>query len=641
MTLTLLVVAWLLTYLVHSSILLGGAWLLTATRIVRSPVAKDLVWKVCLVGGILTATVYSAFPYQPYSAHVLLPGVARSTLAAGTQRVDPPVAAASAVAISPSWSAPRSSGVPVVRRPAAPELRLAPVVSPIPDPRTAEASLWFWPNVILGVWLLGAMLFGVRVFRCKLRLSRQLGDRREIESGPLVAMLDSLRAAAGARRPIRLTISSELAGPVAMGAAEICLPQRALTALSPAEQRAVLSHELGHLVRQDPLWLGLSVACESLFFFQPLNRLARRRVQEAAEYLCDDWAVHQTGGSLTLARCLAEVATWIGAAPRAVPVSGMAENRSQLVERVHRLLEGAQPSARRMKSAVPLAALVLSSVAFAAPGISPPCDQDEGAPAARAQAATSWALTGRQGGPQAWATIRDAHVIIFRDGFAPRLTGQGHLGIRRGGQAIELGDGQRLLVNGREPSGDRAVKVCETDSVRIVDEGGRTLWRLEPVRLEPEQALGWAEAGSSAPESWSRAEARFMAGSRAWAEARGGSEPALGSDRFDSLDEQLDTLGSRFDVLDTVDFEAVTRAAVQLGEQVKHSVRVRVVPELIRAQDAAGRISAEVAPRLAEMGVRVAAEVVPAIVQGLCDGGLCDSSSAPVKRHKVLTKQRP
>ena len=41
MTLTLLVVAWLLTYLVHSTILLGGAWLLSAARVVRSPVARD------------------------------------------------------------------------------------------------------------------------------------------------------------------------------------------------------------------------------------------------------------------------------------------------------------------------------------------------------------------------------------------------------------------------------------------------------------------------------------------------------------------------------------------------------------------------------------------------------------------------
>jgi beta-lactamase regulating signal transducer with metallopeptidase domain len=652
MTLTLLVVAWLLTYLVHSTILLGGAWLLSAARIVRSPVATDVLWKVCLVGGILTATVYSAFPYQPYSAHVLLPGVSRAALAAGAQRLDLPVAAASAGALSPAWASPVSAVIRSARRTAAPLVQPMAAATPIANPQAAAPSLWSWPYVILGVWLLGAVLFLVRVQRCRRRFARQLRDRREITGGPLVAMLDSLRATAGARRPIRLTTSSELAGPVAMGAAEICIPERALTALSPAQQRAVLAHELGHLVRQDPIWLGLSVACESLLFFQPLNVLARRRVQEAAEFLCDDWAVHQTGGSLTLARCLAEVATWIETAPRAVMVSGMASNRSQLLERVHRLLEGAQPSVRRMRSAVPLAALALSTVAFAAPGISPPCDQDEGVPAA--QASSSWARAARQGGPHAWATIRDAHLITFRDGFAPRLTGQGHLGIRRGGRAIELGDGQRLLLNGREPRDDREIEVCETDSVQIVDAEGRTLWQLEPVRVAPERATGWAEAGS-APESWSTAESQGLGEARARLETRARDERRVrdgvrvrdetrvrGVGRLDSLDDELDSLGSRFDALDTVDVEAVARAAVLLGERVTHAVDVHVVPELVRAQDAAVLVSAGLAPRLAEIGTRVATEVVPALVRGLCDGGLCDDGGAPPRKsRKVLSKHRP
>jgi beta-lactamase regulating signal transducer with metallopeptidase domain len=646
MTLTLLVVAWLLTYLLHSTILLGGAWLLTAARVVRSPVAKDTLWKVCLVGGIVTATVYSAFPYQPYSAHVLLPGVARATLSAGRQRSVEPVASASGGAVSSTRTARRPSDAPVSRSAVGLDLRMAAQASAIPDPRSPAVSRWAWPYGFVGVWLLGMVLFLVRVLRCRAKFTRQLGERREIADGPLVAMLGSLQAAAGVRRPIRLTVSSELAGPVAMGAGEICLPERALTSLSPAEQRAVLAHELGHLVRQDPLWLGLSVACESVFFFQPLNVLARRRIQEAAEYLCDDWAVHQTGGSLTLARCLAEVATWIARSPRAMPVSGMASNRSLLIERVHRLLEGAEPSARRLRFAVPVAALALSSVAFAAPGFSPPCDQAEAEPAATQ--ASTWARVARQGGPRAWATIRGAHVIVFRDGFAPRLTGRGHLGIRRGGRAIELGDGQRLLVNGREPSDDAEVQVCETDSLVIVGEDGRVLWRLQPERVEPERSAGWAEAGPSAAEGWTRAEARFMAESqagaesRAWAEAAGRGEPALGADRLDSLGEQIDSLGDRFDALDTADFEGVTRAAVALSDQVTRAVTDHVVPKMVRAQDAALRISPDLTPLLVEVGTRVATDVVPALVRGLCDGGLCDDSgSAPVKRGKVLRKHRP
>ena len=378
MALALLAVAWLLTYLLHSTILLGGAWLLAATRAVRSPVAKDALWKVCLVGGLVTATVQTAFPLEGFGQRLWLPdgsavqeqmATAAPVAAAGTWTTAEPAAPRRAT------PAEERSPTPYTPRPT-PGLSGAPVSAPEatstynPQPTTGLA----WPLALLGIWTLGAVAMLVRLTLRRARFCRRLGERRELSEGPLVETLESLRAAAGVRRRVHLAVSAELSSPVAMGASEICLPERVLTALGPAEQRAVLAHELGHLVRRDPTWLALGVALENLLFVQPLNRLARRRVQEAAEYLCDDWAARQTGG-LTLARCLAEVATWLQAQRRAVPVSGMAENRSQLVERVQRLLDGAEPrAARGLRLAVPVAALALSTVAFAAPGVLPPCD---------------------------------------------------------------------------------------------------------------------------------------------------------------------------------------------------------------------------------------------------------------------------
>ncbi len=143
--------------------------------------------------------------------------------------------------------------------------------------------------------------------------------------------------------------------------------------------------------------------------------------------------------------------------------------------------------------AVPVAALALSSMAFAAPGVSPPRDQGETLGAAAASSAPAvW-----QGPAQAWATIRDGHVLAFRDGFAPRLTGQGHLGIRRGGRMIELAEGQRLLVNGREPSDDAIVEIRSSDSLQIVDSDGRTLWRIAPVRVSRERSDGLRDVGGA------------------------------------------------------------------------------------------------------------------------------------------------
>ena len=53
--------SWLLTYLVHSSLLLVGAWLLTDRRAIGSMLVRDTVWKVALVGGIFTASLQVGF----------------------------------------------------------------------------------------------------------------------------------------------------------------------------------------------------------------------------------------------------------------------------------------------------------------------------------------------------------------------------------------------------------------------------------------------------------------------------------------------------------------------------------------------------------------------------------------------------
>src|SRR2546426_11572527 len=48
--------AWLLTYLIHSTVLLGIAWLVTRRRRLE-PAASDLLWKVALLASLVTGTI--------------------------------------------------------------------------------------------------------------------------------------------------------------------------------------------------------------------------------------------------------------------------------------------------------------------------------------------------------------------------------------------------------------------------------------------------------------------------------------------------------------------------------------------------------------------------------------------------------
>ena len=90
----------------------------------------------------------------------------------------------------------------------------------------------------------------------------------------------------------------------------IVLPAGIEQELTPAELKALLAHEVAHLVRRDPWWLLLFEFLCTCCAFQPLNFLARRRWQQAAELMCDDWAVERHVSVTSLATCLTRIAEW-------------------------------------------------------------------------------------------------------------------------------------------------------------------------------------------------------------------------------------------------------------------------------------------------------------------------------------------
>ncbi|HET9293695.1 MAG TPA: HEAT repeat domain-containing protein [Gemmatimonadales bacterium] len=333
------VIAWLMTYSLHSTLLLGGVWVLTRRGWIRSHQLRDLFWKTALIGGLVTATTQS----------VLLRYVGEDGL---------PLPAARTSLVIPRADLPmplRQLRSPADRAEAAPIREGAGGVD--------------WIAVLLGVWSLGAV-FGLGAFGLgHLRLSRRLGRRETVDDPVLVAALNSIRREAGIRRPIRLTSSPALGSPVALGRSEICVPAAVIATLDRAQQRSVLAHELAHLVRSDPFWLAASCVIERGFFFQPLNRVARRELQEAAEYLCDDWAVRSTGSGLNMAKSLMRVAEWMHGRPSPVPLAGMMERPSQLVARVRRLIDHRGSAEAPRNWPIPVAFGLVLLIAVVVPGV--------------------------------------------------------------------------------------------------------------------------------------------------------------------------------------------------------------------------------------------------------------------------------
>jgi len=333
--------AWLFTYAVHSTLLLGAAWALA--RRVRGEAWREWVWKTALVGGVVTASLQTGLGLEPgtgrfeLSAAPALDGAPRSALAPFGAS-----AAASLALLEPARDARHARGASVL------------LAGPAREPGLP------WTHVALALWILGGLAVFALLVPASRRLRDRLAGRRPLDRGPLPAALERLRRSAGVRRKVRLCVSPRLRAPIAMGVAapQICLPERALVELTPAQQEAMLAHELAHIARFDPLWLGLCRWLETLFFFQPLNALARRRLADSAEFLCDAWAVRATQSRLALARCLASVAGWIAGGPERLPVCGMAHARSRLSARVERILNAPlEERAPRWSAALALGAI--------------------------------------------------------------------------------------------------------------------------------------------------------------------------------------------------------------------------------------------------------------------------------------------
>jgi len=338
--------AWLLTYAIHSTVLLSLAWLLVRTRH-WSPGASELLWKSAILGGILTASVQLRLDVRP-AGTVMLQRATVSAPATSRAQID---------RVQDAGSGKREANLNVsASQPAAD--RSGPAIS---MSRSSVAVL---------AWALVALVLGLSYVARRLILVGRLGDRNAVHEGRLPEMLTELARDAGLRSTPRLTSTSRISSPIALGVGEICVPETALTDLDPEQQRSLLAHELAHLARRDPVWLGVASLIERVFWIQPLNRVANRQIATSAEFLCDDWAVRRTGSGLPLARCLAQVAEWIQASPLGVPVAGMAEERSLLISRVARLLEGVTPSSRSRRGLAVGATAVLVATILVAPGVS-------------------------------------------------------------------------------------------------------------------------------------------------------------------------------------------------------------------------------------------------------------------------------
>ncbi|WP_343628951.1 M56 family metallopeptidase [Roseateles sp.] len=369
-----LLTGWLLNYLLHSTVLLGGVWALERLGVLKHPAWRELCWRWAFFGAVLTA---SAQPLLQFSG-VGLPvkGLGTSVEAprnstTGRDRAVPggvtvvtsqDVNGAAVTTVTASGeqadaaarnSTESESGAPTSARYAAPDVeasRSTPTPTPTPtatptptgetraadrlaavtdrlfdlssenaqrrweDLRTAVAAFVLaWP--LLAAW--GLLL----------TLARWIALRRQVRALPLAddaelqAAAEDLAGRAGVPMPT-LRISPLWPSPLVAPGAQICLPATLMRRLEAGQRVAVLAHEIAHLRRRDVAWRLAARLVAHVGWLQPLNRLALRRLDLLAELACDAWAAEEAG-AMPLAQGL-----YVCASDRAAHVASRATRRA-------------------------------------------------------------------------------------------------------------------------------------------------------------------------------------------------------------------------------------------------------------------------------------------------------------------------
>jgi beta-lactamase regulating signal transducer with metallopeptidase domain len=225
-----------------------------------------------------------------------------------------------------------------------------------------RAAAWSW----LGGIAAAQILLAVRFLRLRRFLRNAEAARREI-----AATVDELSCTLGLSSPPEV-LCADVRSPMVAGwrHASLVVPRRFAETHPPAEMRALLAHELAHILRRDYAGNILRLAAASVMWWHPAVWLICARIGHERECSCDELAAQLLGSAAPLANALLRLAD----APPAGEPFAMAAGASGLADRISRL---APPQGCRLRrtthpllaaAGVTLTAIVVASSTAASHG---------------------------------------------------------------------------------------------------------------------------------------------------------------------------------------------------------------------------------------------------------------------------------
>lgn len=228
----------------------------------------------------------------------------------------------------------------------------------------------FWGLCLFVGWtaVAGLLLFRLTVGMWRVRHLRR--SCRNVDLGTLDPAIVSILRESQSRRRVKLSVSSEVAVPAAIGFLRptIVFPAWLLSRLSTAEIKVIVLHELAHLRRWDD-WTNLvQKIVKAVFFFHPGVWWIENRLTLEREMACDEMVLAQTASPRAYASSLISFAEKLQNARALALAQALVSRVNQISLRVAQILDEKRPRGIGLRKPVlGLSAAMLALALGAAP----------------------------------------------------------------------------------------------------------------------------------------------------------------------------------------------------------------------------------------------------------------------------------
>jgi len=298
-------------------------------------------------------------------------------------------------------------------------------------------------SILLGAWLTGSLLLLLRLVIAHWQL-RSVTRSAQVVAGPaLYPDVDRIAMRLGIHKPVQLLVHECVTTPCTAGWRNplILLPV-SFAAWDETRQRAVFTHELAHVSRNDSLAQTVaSLACV-LFWFHPGFWMAARMLRGESERAADDCVINSGMAPVDYADHLIGIAEFSSSHSRVPAVAlGMARS-SQLELRLRAMLNARQSrsvitrGAQRVMGAAAFMAVVpfaglqarVQEPQPAQPARPKPSVVAPVAPATKQPSATPASVVRPRTSSAAWLTVKP-EAARFTLAIVPPMLGQNAIGL--------------------------------------------------------------------------------------------------------------------------------------------------------------------------------------------------------------------